>query len=119
MSRIKPAIETFTNSGWEMPDLADIDARSREYDLFAHFPHPQGWAFTPHDSVLRLQNKQQDLLWKITIPGSERAKVMRHFDKFNLNEFTLFDSEEALLETLAVREIDLELSKRRKPENEL
>jgi hypothetical protein len=33
--------------------------------------------------------------------------VLRHFDKFNLNEFTLFDSEEGLMEMLAMREFDL------------
>ena len=49
----------------------------------------------------------QDLLWKMTIPASERRKVLRHFDKFNMNEFTLFASEEGLLEMLAMREIDM------------
>jgi hypothetical protein len=47
------------------------------------------------------------LLWKITIPAKEREKAIRFLDKFNLNEFTLFDSEEALLEMLAMRVIDM------------
>jgi hypothetical protein len=34
-------------------------------------------------------------------------KALRYFDKFNLNEFTLFDSEEALLEMLAMRVFDM------------
>jgi len=34
--------------------------------------------------------------------------MMSYFDKFNLNEFTLFDSEEALMEMLAMREFDLQ-----------
>jgi hypothetical protein len=52
-------------------------------------------------------NRQQDLLWKRTIPAKERLKALRYFDKLNLNEFTLFDSEEGLLEMLAMRTIDM------------
>jgi hypothetical protein len=33
--------------------------------------------------------------------------ALRHLDKFNLNDFTLFDSEESLLEMLAMRVIDM------------
>jgi hypothetical protein len=66
------------------------------------------WVFVPHDLVFGIESDQkQDLLWKIIIPSRERRKVLRHFDKFNLNAFTLFDSEEGLLEMLASREFDL------------
>ncbi len=66
------------------------------------------WYFSPHDAVYSVtSNMDQDLLWKMTIPASERRKVLRHFDKFNMNEFTLFASEEGLLEMLAMREIDM------------
>jgi hypothetical protein len=199
ISRIKPAIETFTGATWEIPDLTELDCIARTYDLFDHnlrrlgtylahlrhngfpsplldwtrspyvaayfafararpdeavalfvyrerpndfkvegsdsptiisfgpilkthkrhfrqqsrytacaqFEHPRGWSFRPHESVLKLENKRQDLLWKIEIPSSERRKVLGYFDKFNLNEFTLFDSEEGLMEMLAMREMDL------------
>jgi hypothetical protein len=50
---------------------------------------------------------QQNLLWKMTVRAKERQKAIRHFDKFNLNEFTLFDSEEGLLEMLTARVIDM------------
>jgi len=66
------------------------------------------WYFAPHDSVFGTKdNLQQDLLWKMTVPAKERQKALRYFDKFNLNEFTLFDSEEGLLEMLAARVIDM------------
>jgi hypothetical protein len=66
------------------------------------------WFFEPHDSVFgQKDNLQQDLLWKISIPARERIKAISFLDKFNLNEFTLFDSEEALLEMLAMQVIDL------------
>jgi hypothetical protein len=66
------------------------------------------WYFEPHERVFdQKDNLQQDLLWKITIPAKERMKALGFLDKFNLNEFTLFDSEEALLEMLAMRVIDM------------
>ena len=39
----------------------------------------------------------------MTIPAKERLKVLRFCDKVNLHEFTLFDSEEGLLEMQAMR----------------
>lgn len=66
------------------------------------------WHFMPHEGVFyQRDGLNQDLLWKITVPASERMKALRYFDKFNLNEFTLFDSEEGLLEMLATRVIDM------------
>jgi hypothetical protein len=66
------------------------------------------WFFTPHDGVFDVKDHlQQDLLWKMTVPAKERTKALRYFDKFNLNSFTLFDSEEGLLEMLAMRVIDM------------
>jgi hypothetical protein len=33
-------------------------------------------------------------------------KVLKMLDKYNLNAFSLFESEESLMETLAVREME-------------
>jgi FRG domain len=66
------------------------------------------WHFMSHEGVFyQRDGLNQDLLWKITVPASERMKALRYFDKFNLNEFTLFDTEEGLLEMLATRAIDM------------
>jgi len=66
------------------------------------------WFFAPHDAVFgQKDHLKQDLLWKMTIPASERLKVLRFCDKANLNEFTLFDTEEGLLEMQAMRVFDL------------
>jgi hypothetical protein len=63
------------------------------------------WEFTPHQRVLDVGNQQQDVLYKIKIPGSERLKVLTYLDKLNLNAYSLFNSEESLMETLAFREM--------------
>lgn len=65
------------------------------------------WRFTPHQRVIDLANSQQDILYKIMIPVTERTKVLTYLDKLNLNSYSLFNSEESLMEMLAFREIDL------------
>ena len=61
------------------------------------------WFFTPHDTVFDVDRSQQDVLWKINIPATERTKVLAGLDAYNLNAFSLFGSEESLMETLALR----------------
>jgi hypothetical protein len=66
------------------------------------------WRFVTHQTVFgQQQPTKQDLLWKIVVPATERGKVMNLLDEFNLNTYSLFNSEETLMETLAYREIDL------------
>jgi hypothetical protein len=80
------------------------------YTVCVEYDCSEGWKFVPHQGVFNVERSDQDLLWNIEIPASERVKVLRFLDKFNLNAFSLFDSEESLMETLAFREIDLKLT---------
>jgi hypothetical protein len=70
------------------------------------------WKFCNHKDVLDRnvppdpESSLQDLSWKFTLPASERLSVLKGLDKYNLNAFSLFQSEEALLETMAFREIE-------------
>jgi len=49
----------------------------------------------------------KDVLVKYTIPSSERRKVLRQLDKMNINPVSLFETEEALIKTLALRDMEL------------
>jgi|SRR5579872_1451215 len=64
------------------------------------------WRFDSHEKVFgnRHPNQNQDLLWKFDIPSSERDKVLGILSDYNLNAFSLFGSEESLLETMWFRE---------------
>jgi hypothetical protein len=42
---------------------------------------------------------EQDFLWKYNLPSCERLEVLRMLDAYNLNAFSLFGSDESLLET--------------------
>jgi hypothetical protein len=63
------------------------------YTACLQFQNNAEWSFVPHEKIYGQKNdRQQDLLWKMMLPAAERQKALRYFDKFNLNEFTLFDS---------------------------
>jgi hypothetical protein len=62
------------------------------------------WRFESYDSVFEEGLRQQAFCWKFTIPVTERPKVIALLDEHNLNAFSLFGSEESLMETLATRE---------------
>jgi hypothetical protein len=70
------------------------------YTICAEYRADLGWSYAPHQTVFELGDEAQDLLYKIIVPSSERKKVLAKLDRFNLNAFSLFGSEESLLETL-------------------
>jgi len=62
------------------------------------------WRFEKYDSVFEQGHRQQAFCWKFTIPSTERPRVLALLDEHNLNAFSLFGSEESLMETLSIRE---------------
>lgn len=60
-----------------------------------------------HQEVFSMNGGEQDILWQINIPVSERSKVLAYLDSLNINAFSLFGSEESLMATLALREFHL------------
>ena len=65
------------------------------------------WRYASHEDVFDRQSSSQDLLWKYQIPATEWRKVQGMLDRYNLNAFSLFGSEESLMETMALRELHL------------
>jgi hypothetical protein len=65
------------------------------------------WRFATYDSVFEKGVHQQGTCWKLTIPTSEGPEVLRELQGHNLNAFSLFGSEESLMEALALREFTL------------
>lgn len=63
--------------------------------------------FASHAKAFSQVNEDQDLTWKITLPSSERRLALKSLDQYNLNAYSLFHSEESLLETIAMREFEL------------
>ncbi len=74
-----------------------------DYTICGRLDEKMGWVFCPHEPVFGGRGKQ-DYLWKFNLPTSEGVDVLRSLDEHNLNAFSLFDSEETLLETMWIRE---------------
>lgn len=78
-----------------------------EYTMCLRFENNQ-WFLVKHDDVFADQKHYragQDLLWKFTLPWSERSRVLSELDAHGLNAFSMFETDEALLETIAFREM--------------
>lgn len=64
--------------------------------------------FSDHSDVCRPYDPkadfQQDVIFKFVLSYTERRKVLRELQMYNLNAFTLFGSEESLMEHLSIRE---------------
>lgn len=63
--------------------------------------------FSCHEDVFYKDDPDQDILIKISIPRSERLNALSYLHEMNINHFTLFQSEEALMRTLAFKEIEM------------
>jgi len=83
-------------------DKRDVLQQS-QYTVCLSF-HDQ-WRFESYDPVFNQEHRQQAFCWKFTIPVTERLRVLALLDEHNLNAFSLFGSEESLMETLAIREL--------------
>ncbi len=77
-----------------------------EYTIGAKFSENE-WLYTLHEDVFASKPTDQDLLWKLTMPATERVKALKTLDTHNLNEFSLFQTTEALLSTIACRALEL------------
>lgn len=59
------------------------------------------WVYAKHEDAFGNSVIAQDLLWKINIPISARPEFLAKLHKMNINAFSLFATEDSLLETLA------------------
>lgn len=79
-----------------------------EYSLCVTFE--DCWRFAEHELAFEVPSEGDafpinSAIYKININGRERLKVLRLLDSMNLNSFSLFGSEESLMETLAIRKL--------------
>jgi len=64
--------------------------------------------YCAHDTAFDNNDREsQDRLWKLTIPSSERRRALRYLHLHNISAYSLFGSEDTLMESLGIREFIL------------
>jgi hypothetical protein len=61
--------------------------------------------FANHEAVTSQDQTRQDLLWKFNLPVTERINVLRMLNTMNINAFSLFGTEDSLMDAVATEEI--------------
>lgn len=75
-----------------------------EYTICAQYV-AHDWAFALHESAMGREHGE-DVLIKFTIPARDRVTALQQLDRFNLNAFSIYGSEDALMQTMALREFE-------------
>lgn len=62
--------------------------------------------FCSHQEIFDNPEINQDVLIKITIPINDRKLALKELNDYNINHFTLFQSEDSLIKTLSMKDFD-------------
>ncbi len=65
-----------------------------------------GYEYSSHEEAFSDNTSDQGALTKYTLPVSERTKALKQLYRMNVTAFSLFGSEESLMESLAYQEIE-------------
>ena len=76
-----------------------------EYTICTITNNSNEHSYASHESAFAENIAGQDELWKFNLPGTEREKVLGKLEQSNINAFSLFSSDESLMEMLSIKEI--------------
>lgn len=74
-----------------------------EYTICMQIGAQGSWVYGDHEQVLNSVNQPDLRLRKYLLPAAERSTALRYLDLFNLNAYTLFGSEDSLVESVGRR----------------
>jgi hypothetical protein len=84
-------------------------AQKAQYTVATHWdPGTEKHWFCSHEDVFKADNPTQDLLFKFVLPISMRATALAQLNQYNINHFTLFQSEDSLIKALSTKEFEME-----------
>jgi hypothetical protein len=61
--------------------------------------------YSNHELVFNRNDKRQDRLWKFNVPSKEKNQALKSLNKMNINSYSLFGSEDSLVESISTNEI--------------
>lgn len=64
--------------------------------------------FCSHHDVCDSSDGSQDVVIKITVPRTDRVKALLELEDYNINRYTLFQSEDSLVQALGIRAFELD-----------
>ena len=64
--------------------------------------------FCSHHDVPPTSGREQDVLVKFTIPRAGRVEALKQLDEYNINHYTLFRTEDALIRTMGLRAFEMD-----------
>ncbi len=77
-----------------------------EYTISVTFRDGE-WHYSRHEDALTVVgDRPQDILWKLEMPVQLRETMLSRLDVFNLNAYSLFQTEDTLMEMMARRELN-------------
>lgn len=65
------------------------------------------WYYGNHEDVFSYEDENQDLLWKLIIPKGKKREFVEKLEAMNINSFSLFQTEDALMEHIFLSEVFL------------
>lgn len=98
----KPAIYSF--GPYEKIHKRHIQQQS-QYTICVELDNNYKPVYANHQSVFLNEDENQDQLWKFNIPIDQRNNVLKSLNKMNINSFTLFGTEDSLIESISSIEI--------------
>jgi len=106
-------VKTYDPSGPVMQSLGPfIDTHKRHYlqqSTYTICTSKENSAlhYAAHEDVVAKDTERQDLLWKLIIPITERRAFLSRLETMNVNSFSLFETEEKLMEHIFISEVFL------------
>jgi len=102
-------------------ELSKLDAtharhfsQQSRYTICVQHDEDDDWTYCSHHELFMQQScSDQNDLRKLIIPGSLRLEILDRLDHMNINGYTLFNSEDGLMEALSFREIEALEARRR------
>lgn len=73
------------------------------YTICSSFEN-NNWYYANHEDVFSANDENQDLLWKIRIPKSNRKEFLSKLENMNINSFSLFQTDDALMNHIFISE---------------
>jgi hypothetical protein len=76
-----------------------------QYSICVEFDEAYKPRYTNHELVFTKTDVRQDRLWKFNVPSNERIQALKALNHMNINSYSLFGSEDSLVESISTNEI--------------